>query len=184
MFDYLNWDYEDEARSILRGSPRTFLIFGLIAYLATGNVGFLFLSIYVLATEIITNALKTMAGESGLPDDLIKRPDGSGVGCGTFIQPGKNVSNQIGMPSGHTAAAAMFVTFLIAKIWSSTGYSLIKIFRTVMLIALAAIVMISRTDLVENCHTWLQALSGAFVGIVLGLLFWWFDTKILRNPGV
>lgn len=163
-----------ELRSALKYSPRIFLLFGILAYLATGKIGFLSLTAYVIATEIIVLLLKNFS-MNYFSKDINMRPVGSNCGAA-----GYTISDS-GMPSGHTAVAAMFATFLIARMWVTVGFDIFKILRTVLLIAIVALVMYSRVEF-ENCHTWPQVLVGALLGILLGLLFWWVSKlPVLRT---
>lgn len=161
---------KSEAKNLFSYSPRIFIIFGLLAYIVTGKLGYVMLSVYVVVTEIIVNILKNFFGEN-LPESLSKRP--GGVNCDPY-------GSDIGMPSGHSAIAAMFTTFVIAKIWATPGFALFKILRSVLMMVFALSIMVSRTGFLENCHTTPQVIVGGFVGVVMGLLFWWLQTFLPR----
>lgn len=179
-----------EFRGAMRYSPRMFLIFGLLGYLATGEFMYIRLFIYVFLTEVIVYTLKQFTKDkfsNVLSNDIIYRPKNSGdcMGCGSifYCSDSNNCvvsDTQVGMPSGHTAAAFMFATFFISKIWTSPGFLLFKIARTVALVLIAIMVGMSRVYL-ENCHTVPQVIAGSVVGMTLGLLFSFIDNIFRKN---
>lgn len=177
-----------EFRGAMRYSPRMFLIFGLLGYLATGEFMYIRLFIYVFLTEVIVYTLKQFTKDkfsNVLSNDIIYRPKNSGdcMGCGSIFYCENNCvvsDTQVGMPSGHTAVAFMFATFFISKIWTSPGFLLFKIARTVALVLIAIMVGMSRVYL-ENCHTVSQVIAGSVVGMTLGLLFSFIDNLFRKN---
>lgn len=167
-----NFTPEMRFRNAARYSPKFFLLFGILAYLVTGNFLFLRVFVYVFITEIFIYSFKQLFGN--LDQDWVYRPENKY--CGTCLNC-KITSNekQLGMPSGHTAVAFMFSTFFIAKIWRSDSFFLSKILRTVFLALIAIGIGISRTSLFENCHTVPQVVAGAIFGMILGLFFFWVE---------
>lgn len=159
---------EQSVRGMLKYSPLIFLVFGILAYIVTGTLGYLMFTVYVIITIITVDLIKGLFLKS--TDKIVLRPENNNCGLGL----NEKIKN-IGMPSGHSAVAAMFATLIIAYIWKSKGYTLTKIVRTVLLLSLALTIIISRVT-IENCHTVPQVLAGSSLGIILGLLFYWFST--------
>jgi membrane-associated phospholipid phosphatase len=152
----------ENGKALLHQSPHVFLVFGLLAYIVTGEFSFVMLSVYVLLTEIISEYIKGLLDGYSFSE--------RSAGC---IDPSEG-----GMPSTHSAVAAMFATFIVAKIWSTPGRSLFKILRTVAIVFIALVVILSRTELLEDCHSYLQVTAGGFLGMVLGLTFWRIDLYV------
>ena len=162
-------------RSVARFSPRLILLFGVLGYIITKNGIYLRFVVYSVVTEILTALLKAVFGI--LTDsDVIYRPNDAGncLGCGVVAKKEcQVVENQVGMPSGHSTLAAMAATFWILKVSNEKESSTFsKWSRSILLGMLALVVIISRTPLVENCHTYIQVVSGAAIGVGLGLAFW------------
>jgi len=187
--------FKGESTNILRASPRFILLASLFAYLVTEDVIALRFALYFFVSEILSHLLKGATKVVFGKQSWAYRPQGAGncQGCGVFPQCPKpsdvfasclDVSNKIGMPSGHSLSSAFAASFWINYIWDNHRGSYTsqnsKILRTVALLILALAVMASRSYLVENCHTIPQILVGATVGGALGVGIYKLDKKYYK----
>ena len=176
-------------QNIIVTMPYSLYISGLLATLYTANPsGALLTSVFVV-NELLNHLLKFLVKKLVKGAEFAKRPlicDGNKCargcggppqticgasrkkicqGCGIFYK-GKPSTSQ-GMPSGHSqtlAGAAMFFTlykYANDKTRDASFYSQISISWL-----LAIIVMIQRSPLVSGCHSYLQIVAGAIVGMV------------------
>ena len=173
-------------RNVLRASPRIVFVSSVLAYLITSQEVALRFAAYFICTELFGWLLKMgVSPLSELIPSIIYRPSGAGdcVGCGNFPQGSStgcvNVNDQIGMPSGHAISLMMSATFWSLWIWyKGEGNLLSKMTRISLLLLLAVLVVISRTPLGENCHTFSQATTGAMIGLWTGIGFFFLDKKL------
>ena len=52
----------------------------------------------------------------------------------------------------------------------------------IILVILAVLVGVSRSKLVEGCHSWLQIGVGAVTGIAMGVVFYTMDRHLYHRP--
>lgn len=178
------------AKDILRVSPRIILIAGILVYLVSNQLIALRFSGYFLLAEGLSAILKKLV-RCTLPDQsFIYRPRGGGDchGCGVFREFSKGciqVHTRTGMPSGHSLTAAMTTAFWCLWIWYNGSGSIVnKFMRMSLLIILALLVMISRSPIVEGCHTYPQILVGGVIGGLLGAGLFYFDQKMFNKKSV
>jgi membrane-associated phospholipid phosphatase len=171
---------------LLRASPRIVLLAGFVAYLATKRMVCVRFLVYYLITEFFGVAAKQLTS-AVLPMSMISRPKGAGncKGCGVFPKNDKGcvvAENQIGMPSGHSMTLTMAATFWILWVLQKSDLSkTAQIALSVMLGSVAVAVMISRTKLMENCHTPAQVLVGGTIGVGLGFAFYYVDVLVFTS---
>lgn len=170
---------------LLRLSPRLVLIASIVGYISSKQVIFLRFVIYYLITELIA-VLSKIITSAVFPLSMISRPPGAGncKGCGVVAKSGDcyNASLEIGMPSGHSMTLTMASTFWILWVFQKTSYSnQTKMLLISMLSSVSISVMLSRTKLMENCHTIPQVVVGAFMGIGLGVLFYKLDGDVFSS---
>lgn len=176
----------DMYKATSRMSPQIILIASLLCFIIGGNNIALRFSGYFVISELIVYFLK-MFNSVVFPNfDMIYRPSGGGgcTGCGPFpiCKECINVGGEIGMPSGHSSSMMMSATFWsLWIIYNTTSTKKIKICKVVLLFSLALLVVISRTELIENCHTIPQVTIGSILGIVLGIGFFYVDNKFVKN---
>ena len=170
-------------------SGNTIVICGIIVTLITGNIlGIIF------STSVVTSALINVGLKKTLkyffPNVLFfKRPEISKRGCGISrkclqraIQNPTTQPDAQGMPSGHSQTVAFASTFWILYIWRylrhTKKYNSYMLWpSTIILLLLGISVMISRSFLVENCHSLPQILIGGLIGVALAFLFYWLIEK-------
>lgn len=173
-----------ELRGALRASPRTILIAVILAFIVSGKYITLRFTLYYMFTELIAIMSKKVSHKLFPNSQWIKRPIDAGhcMGCGTIYKCCKDcidASKQTGMPSGHSMTMMMTAVFWSMWIWRNSKESkLLKITKISTLILLATIIIISRTVLIENCHTLLQVTIGSVVGLLLGIAFFNIDIYI------
>ena len=175
-------------RNTAISSGNTIVIAGILVSLITGKIlGFIF-SGSVLISAIINTGLKHgfKAIESLLPINIpLKRPSISKKGCGISIKCLPNVNDnpdEQGMPSGHSQTATFAATFWILYIWRymrhTKSYNVYYLWPATIIIGLLGLlIIISRSFLVENCHTIAQIFVGGIIGIGLAILFYWLIEK-------
>jgi len=95
-----------------------------------------------------------------------------------------NGINKIGMPSGHSSMAWFLATYFILKLWNKNKNknniknNNLKYLLSVIIILFATSISISRTDLIEGCHTYLQVVLGGIFGIIFGLVVYYLKDYI------
>nr|QBK88248.1 MAG: PAP2 superfamily protein [Marseillevirus LCMAC202] len=140
---------------------------------------------YIVITQVLDILLKQLSGKAFPGRAGIYRPPGAGncMGCGIFpdCDGCVNVDDQIGMPSGHSMAMAMAATFWSWWIFNASGTLLFKSVRSSLLILFALAVIISRTPVVENCHTYLQVIVGSLLGVALGTGFYFLEIQLFNE---
>jgi len=177
----------EHAKDVLRVSPRIVLMATVLVYLISNQLIALRFGGYFLVAEAISQTLKKLLGIVVPNSSLIYRPVGGGDchGCGVFKQVGKgciDVRNHVGMPSGHSLSMAMAATFWSLWIWyDSTGSRVNKITRMSLLVIMALLVLVSRSPLVEGCHTPLQIIIGGLLGVAVGVGMYHFDKNIVQK---
>ena len=121
--------------------------------------------------------------------DIVNRPDGHGF-CGSYLpNPKFTDSNSLknynspGMPSGHSSMAWFLATFFLLKLWNENTVKNknIKYFSTVVIILFATGVSLSRTSLLEGCHTYPQIIVGGILGIIFGLVVYYLKDIIKKR---
>lgn len=175
----------DTLRNTCISSGNIIIFSGIISSLISGKmIGLIFSA--GLLINIFLNVLFKYILKIFFPNYIpFLRPSISKKGCGITIKclPYK-ISNtkEQGMPSGHSQMATFSSTFWILYIWRYLRYT--KMYNhailypsTFILILLSIIIMISRSFLVENCHTVLQIIIGG----ILGILFSWGFYTIIEN---
>lgn len=174
------------AKDMLRVSPRIILLAGMLVYLISNQLIALRFSGYFLIAEALGLLLKKVF-QTALPDQrFIYRPRGGGDchGCGVFPEYSRRCIQthmKIGMPSGHSLTSVMAATFWSLWIWyKGSGTIANKITRITLLALLAILIMISRSPLVEGCHSYPQILVGGVLGGLLGAGMYYFDHRIFK----
>jgi len=171
---------------VLRASPRIVLASVIFIYLISNNLLVLRFGGYFLIAEGLSFILKKIFGVVLPNNSFIYRPDNAGNchGCGVFQKMGDgciNVSDHVGMPSGHSLSIAMATTFWILWIWNNTNFDLIdKITRISVLALFAIAVMLSRSSLGDGCHTPLQIIIGGLLGVLTGFASFTLDKKLFK----
>jgi len=170
--------------TILRGAPYIILSASVIAYLITNQLTPLRFVGYYLITELVASLLKKFNRVVFSNYPQIYRPTGAGhcIGCSAVAQYSTdghciNVDDKVGMPSGHAMGAAMTAVFWSLWIWNTSGTVTSKLIRITVVAILALLVILSRTALVENCHSYLQVTVGAVIGAALGVGFYTFERQ-------
>lgn len=185
-FNTINTFRNDEIRNILRQSPRIIAGAGALTFLVSGKLIALRFTLYVILTEFINLFLKKLSGILIKDKSFVNRPKGNNNGCGVYQDCRlKNAGDQVGMPSGHSMIAGMAYTFWMLKMWNSSSDNSnnnlgvlnlsVKITRTIILTLLFIMILISRSKLVEGCHTIPQIIIGGLSGILLGGGFYLID---------
>lgn len=170
-------------------SGNIMVISGILVYLISGNLLGLIYSIALIICSILNLFFK-----EGLkllfPNSLfLKRPSISKRGCGIVRQYlsdkelnllSKNMPQ--GMPSGHSQMAVFSSVFWIMFLWKHMRYTkdypnYLLWSSTIILSLLGVLIMISRSYLVENCHTIPQIL----VGGIIGGLYAWFIYGLIEH---
>ncbi len=173
---------------LLRASPDIILVASILVFLVSSQFVALRFFGYFFITELVDILLKKLSGSIFPEIAGIYRPPGAGncMGCGSFVPAGNNtgcvnVDDQIGMPSGHSMAMVMAATFWSWWIFNSASTCFSKIIRCSLLFLFALAVVISRTPLVENCHTYLQVIAGSLIGIALGTGFYFLEIYVKKH---
>lgn len=96
-----------------------------------------------------------------------KRPEGA-FDCDALNSGGEAVGKP-GFPSGHTALAVMLATIFLIEYYRQSKQSQPKPQALIIAIMFAILVPVSRVQM--KCHTIIQVMAGALLGIVLGLIF-------------
>ncbi len=167
---------------LLRASPDIILVASILVFLVSSQFVALRFFGYFIITELVAILLKKLNGCIFPEIAGIYRPPGAGncMGCGSFVERAGcvNVDDQIGMPSSHSMSIVMAATFWSLQIFNSTGTRFSKVIRCSLLFLFAFAVVISRTPLVENCHTYLQVIAGSVIGIALGTGFYFLEIHV------
>jgi membrane-associated phospholipid phosphatase len=170
-------NFKLQTRAMLRAAPPIVLLASILVFLITNQLTPLRFAGYFIITELVAALLKKLSGTLSKHPGLY-RPKGAGhcTGCGPFARCAEgciNIDNRVGMPSGHAMTIMMTATFWSLWIWrQGSGNVWSKAVRIGFLFILALMVTISRTVLLENCHTYLQITVGAVLGIASGIGFY------------
>lgn len=181
-----SFSLKEQTTAALRSSPRTVLFATIIAALISGQGVFWRFAGYYLIAEFLSVALKSIVGNT-FTAQWKYRPPGAGNcrGCGvvqTVSDECIDASKQIGMPSGHSLSLAMAATFWIMWIFEySTGTMTSKVLRATVIAGIALAVIISRTAIVENCHTIAQVVVGGLIGILVGMGMFWVEANLVHG---
>ena len=179
-------------------SGNIMVISGILVYLISGNLLGLIYSIALIVGSILNLFIK-----EGLkllfPNSLfLKRPSISKRGCGIVRQClsvkelnllRKNMPQ--GMPSGHSQMAVFSSFFWILFLWKNMRYTkdypnYLLWTSTIILSLLGISIMISRSFLVENCHTIPQIIVGGIIGgfyawFIYGLIEHYYPTLLEKK---
>lgn len=183
-------------------SPLLIIVSSLTAHQVTTKSIYARFLVYFILVELLGGLLKRGMSMTNLPKNVMNRPFGSGT-C-TVFNLKSDTKNPIGMPSGHTLGIFMAVTFWLMEMWgvetsqnispvttsfkkfenrvrdSSFGFDkLEKVAHSVFLVLIAVVIGYSRV--LNNCHTSLQVVIGGILGILLGIAFYYFDTKVFSE---
>ena len=130
----------------------------LILYYVTQDIRYVVMFLYVSSIASITEIIKrTIVRYSDIP--IWKRPSGA-YNCGAFNN-GGNSAYAPGFPSGHVALA----TFLACAYGRSSNNMLIQV------IGIGYIGAVSQSRMKKRCHSMLQIIGGACVGLIAYILF-------------
>jgi membrane-associated phospholipid phosphatase len=127
-----------------------------------------FLVVGLLALEVFIQGVKMGVEKVFGRNFITSRPKGA-KDCGAFIDCNNKKDDSMGMPSGHSMSIAFFVTFLILGSYSKKRY-----INYIIGILLIILVMSQRWWV--GCHSLLQVIVGASIGIFLG----WSYYKIIK----
>jgi len=180
---------ENILRNTAISSGNTIVISGILVSLITGKIlGLIF------SGGVIVNALLNVFFKESLhfffPDTkILKRPEISKKGCGVTVKCLPNAipnPDEQGMPSGHSQTATFSATFWILYIWRylrhTKNYNSYMLWpATILLSLLAILIIISRSFLVENCHTILQIIFGGAIGVSFAFLVYWLIEKFIPS---
>ena len=194
----------DLLATLARTSPIIFMVvLFLFCLLDQSYYSYYFFIVYIIvviinwiAKTLIFKPIYNYLGVDILPIlGLGSRPKNGNIGIDTyncdFIF--SNDSNDIitqsfGMPSGHSQIAWAIATYIICKVlkkiikhWINKNYkqSLLLLFLIIIVISIATYISYSRVY-IENCHTIQQVIVGGIIGIICGLLIYYYENKIIR----
>lgn len=187
--DEFKTNLENILRNTAISSGNTIVISGILVSLITGKILGLIFSGGVIFNAILNIIFKELL-HFFFPDaKILKRPEISKKGCGVSVKclptAIPNPDKQ-GMPSGHSQTATFSATFWILYIWRylrhTKNYNSYMLWpATILLSLLAVLVIISRSYLVENCHTILQIVFGGIIGSFVALLVYWLIEKFIPS---
>jgi acid phosphatase family membrane protein YuiD len=100
--------------------------------------------------------------------DFLKRPKEATYCSPFFTTNPASISKTYGMPSGHSQTFAMIITLIILSLQQENFFFFI--IKVIFLVFLLFVAMYMRVK-IEHCHTFLQTIVGASIGIGLGFLF-------------
>lgn len=153
--------------TMLRISPRLFLACALGGVvIAPSRTTWVFLAA-VLLTEVVVAVVKHLARATlGKQHPWGQRPRVGPTGCSTIFD--GTIRANYAMPSGHTTTAFMVATFWTMVLtqhlhWPYPTETLVQV------AALAAVALaVATSRVIVGCHSVLQVLVGAALGIALG----------------
>lgn len=182
--------------SFIRSSPITNLFYPLVLSIHKPSYS----SIYFLISYLIvfiTNGLEkgvSMCLYNTLNIDTLpiigsgKRPDGA-TNCGSYLVYPDKLAISYGMPSGHSELSWFFSTYIILdliyniidntkNINKTPSYYILAI-NSGLLLSYAFINSYARV-VIENCHTKGQVIVGGIIGVIKGLILYYFYRIYIR----
>jgi len=192
--------------TLARTSPIIFMVSLFLFFLLDQSYySYYFFIVYIIvviinwiAKTLICQPIYNYLGVDILPIlGLGSRPKNENVGIDTynFYYLFSNDSNDndiinqsFGMPSGHSQIAWAIATYIICKLikklikyWINKNYkhSLLLLLLIIIVISIATYISYSRVY-IENCHTIQQVIVGGIIGIVCGLIIYYYEKKIIR----
>ena len=189
----------DLLATLARTSPIIFMVvLFLFCLLDQSYYSYYFFIVYIIvviinwiAKTLIFKPIYNYLGVDILPIlGLGSRPNHRNIAIDIYNCDSNDLITQsFGMPSGHSQIAWAIATYIICKVlkkiikhWINKNYkqSLLLIFLIIIVISIATYISYSRVY-IENCHTIQQVIVGGIIGIISGLLIYYYENKIIRT---
>ena len=189
----------DLLATLARTSPIIFMVvLFLFCLLDQSYYSYYFFIVYIIvviinwiAKTLIFKPIYNYLGVDILPIlGLGSRPNHRNIAIDIYNCDSNDLITQsFGMPSGHSQIAWAIATYIICKVlkkiikhWINKNYkqSLLLIFLIIIVISIATYISYSRVY-IENCHTIQQVIVGGIIGIICGLLIYYYENKIIRT---
>ena len=165
----------------------------VLATVVSGDMQYLFFAGLLVVVGLINRALKSLTKSMSMFKNTGPRPSTCGtntgidcVGCGAF--PGREAKESWGMPSGHaqtTAFAATYWTIYVIKKYNKDKKDGKKASKGQMYGSIAAMWLLAIAVWIQRiyskCHSLLQVIIGALIGVGLGFLGYYASSKIFSQ---
>lgn len=149
--------------SVLKGFQSFVIIILFLLWLTTGNVEALYAFLVVWLVYFPVKFLKKTA--CAIDPAGCARPFGASD-CRAFK--GANSASDDGMPSGHSAGAAVMTVYTLCYIWMVAETSVTqRVVASFFVVCLGLLIAWSRV--VYSCHTRAQVFVGSLIGLAWGV---------------
>ena len=145
-------------KNMLVNGPNFYLFTGVVlAVVMNQKIGYIYI-ITVVISHIVNSILKKLIKQ--------KRPEGA-KDCHDYVTCNEK-DESLGMPSGHAQAMGLTLSFWLLYIWNQKQAKYKKVLGILFIVVTCISVIYSRISF--KCHTELQTLIGALLGLLLGTI--------------
>ena len=169
---------------LLALTPFLLLLMFIVQYLLTNNWEYLLVIPGYYISDIISYLIKKILTKLTVPDWIIKRPDTCGelietdgkkyyLGTSPFPECNKpkTIHKTPGFPSGHSQMMSAFATFITLYLYNkNSGNFNIEDLNLYIFPWLLSLAVFWQRHFIK-CHTSLQIILGALIGIGLGFAY-------------
>lgn len=151
--------------SIANASP--IIIYALVILIVRLKwLGLMYMSLSLIS-DLINFIIKSTLQYADFKQPWLLRPNPPITGCGLF--PNSSITNQIGMPSGHSQMVSFGTVFWLLYIYHQSNINTIyQSLISLILIFLSILIMYTRKY--QGCHNSIQIVTGSLLGSVLGYI--------------